>query len=92
MQRKRWRNGLVWLVMMLSVSGAIVFEGGAGFASRTITTAPGHEPSECGTCRAHERSRGPQLPYELGGDNVRFVYPGERGDGRELMICENDEE
>ena len=89
MRRERWKSGLVWLVLTLVVSAAIAFDGGSGFQSRT-DAPPGHEPSECGTCRAHEGSRGPQLPYELGDDSVRFRYPETNTD--EIRVCENDDD
>lgn len=70
MRGERWKSGLVWLGLVVAVSGAVAAEGW----DRT-DAPPGHDASDCGACRAHQTTRGPTLPYELGADNIRFTYP-----------------
>jgi hypothetical protein len=73
MRRDRWKGGLVWLGVTAVVSGVVAAGDWVGPESGSL--APGHDPSTCGACRAHEPTKGPPLPYELDNDNVRFTYP-----------------
>ena len=72
MHREGWKSGLVWIGLAVAVCLAVASAGRDDPGSRA---APGHKAKACGACRAHQSSRGPALPYELGDDNIRFLDP-----------------
>jgi hypothetical protein len=65
--RRRVVDGLVWAVLALGVTGAVVALGPAGEGR----PAPGHEAAGCRPCRSSTPYRGRALPFELDGRNVR---------------------
>ncbi len=77
MRRDGWKSGLVWVALALALGGALASAARDG--SRSVAP-PGHTATTCGARGAHQPSRGPALPYELGGDNLRSVRPAVAGD------------
>jgi hypothetical protein len=79
MRLDRIKSGLVWLGLTVSVSGAIA-AGGWDPSEAQSPGPPGHDATRCRACRSPGNAKGPTLPYELGADNVRFIYPIARVD------------
>jgi hypothetical protein len=78
--KQRVVNSLVWAGLALGVWGVLVVFGPD--RSATPAPAPGHDAAGCGLCRSDAPLRGPALPFEIDGDNVRSEARRATGPGR----------